>query len=84
MQYKDIEIRLFIRPSKLLGNLSHIFLQLLHCVLQSSPGIINLIHNEDVFADQVSSVDRWKIKPLCPSNFLAQNFLWTSAREFFI
>jgi len=71
MQHKDKKVRRLILPSSLLSHLSHILRQLLHCILQCSPCIINLIDNQDVLPDQVRPVDGGEVEPLGSSDLVA-------------
>lgn len=53
MKYENVEVCLF-SPTKLLGLNLNVFTQFLHGVLQRSPGVVNLVNNENVLADQIS------------------------------
>lgn len=64
MQDKDVEVGGFVLTTELLRGLLHILRQLLHSVLERCPGIIDLINDQDVLADQVRLVDGGEIEPL--------------------
>lgn len=83
MKYKDIEICLF-GPTKFFGLNLNIFTQFLYSVLQCSPGVVNLIDNENVLADQISVFQRGKIEPLGSGDFCARFLLRAIFRDKFL
>lgn len=71
MEYEDVEICLF-GSAKLLGLFLDVLGQFLHSILQRGPGVIDLVDNEDVLANQIGVLQRGEIEPLSPGNFCAR------------
>jgi len=69
VQHEDRELRGLRTSAGLLCGLGDILLQLLNGVLEGSPGVVNLVHDQDVLSDQVGHLETAKIQPLCPCNF---------------
>jgi hypothetical protein len=72
VQHEDGELSSLSTSASLLGCLGNILLQLLNSVLESCPGVIDLIHNEDVLSDQVGHLEAAEVQPLCPGNLGAR------------
>lgn len=73
MQHEDEEVGLLALTTKLLLCLLDILLQLAHSILQGCPGVINLIHNQDVLANQVGHLEGAQVEPLCAGDLGARN-----------
>lgn len=69
MENKDAKSRLLLSSPELLPRCLHVFFQLLDSVLQGGPCVIDLIDDQDVFADQIGHFEGGKVKPLSPSDF---------------
>jgi hypothetical protein len=71
MQHEDAEMRLLV-GAKLDSSFLNVLLQLFHGILEGSPGVVDLVNDQDALADQV--VDRAQgaeVKPLGASNLRA-------------
>lgn len=64
VQDKDRESGLFGGAAELLSSLIDVLLQLAHGVLESGAGVVDLVNDEDVLADQVGHLERRQIEPL--------------------
>lgn len=74
MQHKDAEFGLALDTEFLPGSLN-VLLQLLDGVFKGSPGVIDLVDDEDLFADQILHLAQTgQIQPLGPSDNLAGLF----------
>lgn len=71
MQDKDAEIRLLALPSQLLHGRLNILLKLADRILEGGAGIVNLVDNEDVLANQVRHLKRRQVEPLRARHFCA-------------
>jgi hypothetical protein len=69
------EVGLLALTAKLLLSQLHILLQLAHGVLQGSAGVVNLVDNENVLADQVGHLERAQVEPLCAGDLGAGDLL---------
>ena len=75
MKHKNEKIRLLVLTSKLLLRRFDILLELPNCVFQRRPGIIDLVHDQDVFSNQVVHFQGAKVQPLCASDLGAWDLL---------
>ena len=64
MKDEDREGCLLALTAEFALSLLDIFLQLLNCIFERRPGIIDLIDNENVFANQVGHLETAEIEPL--------------------
>lgn len=78
-EYK--EACLLALSSKLLLGQLYIFLELANRIFQSGPGIVNLVDDENVLANQVGHLQRAKIQPLSPGNLSSRDFFGVTATE---
>lgn len=76
MKDKDVEVCLF-GGAQFLGLSLNILAQLLDGVLQCSPGIVDLIYNENILSDQVRVLQRREVEPLSPGDLGAGLLLGT-------
>lgn len=83
---KDVneEVSLLAFTAKLLLSDLNILLQLAHSVLQSSTGVVNLVDDEDVLADQVGHLEGAQVEPLCAGDLGAGDLLGVVATEIFV
>jgi hypothetical protein len=72
VEHEDRELRGLGTPASLLCRLGDILLQLLDGVLEGSPGVVDLVHDQNVLADQVGHLETAKVQPLCPGNLGAR------------
>ena len=75
VQHEDGEVGLLALATKLLLSNQNILLELAHSVLESGPGVVNLINNEDVLANQVGHLQGAQVQPLCAGHLGARDFL---------
>lgn len=75
MKHKNEKIGLLVLTSKLLLRGFDVLLELPNCVFQRRPGIIDLIHNQNVLANQVIHFQGAKVQPLCASDLGARDLL---------
>lgn len=75
MQHEDGEVGLLALATKLLLSNLDVLLELAHSVLESSAGVVNLINNEDVLANQVGHLQRAQVQPLCAGHLGARHLL---------
>ena len=69
MEHKDRELGGLSASARLLCCLSDVLLQLLDGVLEGSPGVVDLVNDQDVLADQVCHLKTAQIQPLSPCDF---------------
>lgn len=81
VQNVNEEVGLLALTAKLLLSQVHILLQLTHGVLQGGAGVVNLIDDEDVLADQVGHLERAQVEPLCTGDLGAGYLLGIVAAE---
>lgn len=67
MKDKDVEVCL-LGGAQFLSLSLNILTQLLDGILQCSPGIVDLIYNENVLSDQVCVLQRGEVEPLSPGD----------------
>lgn len=84
MQNEDKEVSLLALTTKLLLSNLNILLKLTHSVLQSCTGIIDLIDNENVLANQVGHLERAHIQPLCAGDLGTGDLLGITTTQVFI
>jgi hypothetical protein len=73
VQNEDEEVGLLALATELLLGKLDILLQLAHGVLQSCTGVIDLINDKNVLADQVGHLEGAHVKPLCAGDLGAGN-----------
>lgn len=83
MEDKDVELCLVrqLGLSKPLGLLLDVLLELLHSVLERRPGVVDLVNNQDVAAEEVSLGQRAEVQPLCAGDLGAGSLLGGVGRE---
>lgn len=69
MEDEDRELGGLGTPARLLCGLGDVLLQLLHGVLEGGPGVVDLVNDQDVLADQVGHLEAAQIQPLGPCDF---------------
>jgi len=84
MQDKHREYSLLPFPTQLLLCKLYILLQLADGVLERRPGVVNLIDDQDILADQICHLEGAKIQPLRASDLGAGNFLRVTAAQILI
>ena len=84
VQHEDEEVGLLALTTQLLLSLLNILLQLAHSILQSCPGVINLVHDQNVLANQVGHLQRAQVQPLCTGHLGARDLLGVSTTEVFV
>lgn len=84
VQYEDEEVGLLALTAKRLLRLLDILLQLAHRIFQGCPGVINLIHNQDVLANQVGHLEGAQIEPLCARDLGARNLFRVTAAQILV
>lgn len=84
MQHEDEEVGLLTLATELLLCLLYILLELAHSILQGCPGVVNLVHNQDVLANQVGHFERAQVQPLCASDLGARNLLCITTTQVLI
>lgn len=65
VEHKDAEACLLALPAELLLSLNDILLELLDGILEGRPGVVYLVNNENVLADEIGHLERGKVEPLC-------------------
>lgn len=81
VQNKDEEVSLLALTTKLLLSQLDILLKLAHSIFQCGTGIIDLVDNEDVLADQVGHLEGAQIKPLGASDLGAGDLFGITTAE---
>lgn len=84
MKHKDKEVGLLAFTAQLLLRRLDVLLEFPNSVFQRRPGIINLVHDEDVFSDQVVHLQRAKVQPLCAGNLGTGNLFGVTATQVFV
>lgn len=56
------------------GGLLDVLFELAHGVIESGAGVVNLVDNEHVLADQVGHFQRRQVEPLCAGDLGAGSF----------
>lgn len=84
VQHKDEEVGLLALTTELLLRLLDVLLQLAHRILQGCPRVIDLIHDQDVLADQVGHLQRAQVQPLCAGNLGSGNLFGVATAKVFI
>lgn len=84
MKHKHKKVGLLALASQLFLSILHIFLELPHGVFQRRPGVIYLINNKDILANQVVHLQGAQIQPLCAGDLGAGDFFRVSAAQVFV
>jgi hypothetical protein len=84
VKHKDKEVRLLSLASKLLLCLLDVLLELANRILQSSPGVVDLIYNKDVLANEICHLQRTEVQPLCPSHLGSRNLFGVATAKILI
>lgn len=84
VQNVNEEVGLLAFTAKLLLSQLHILLQLAHGVLQGGAGVVNLVDDEDVLADQVGHLEGAQVEPLCAGDLGAGDLLGIVTAEVLI
>ena len=71
----DEEVGLLALTAKLLLGLLDVLLEFAHGILQSCAGVVNLVDNQDVLANQVGHLQRAQIEPLGAGHLGANGLL---------
>ena len=74
VQHKDTKRRLLALPSALLLRLNDILFQLAHCIFKRGARVVDLVDDEDVFADEAGHLERGEVEPLRTCYFCAGSF----------
>lgn len=74
MQDKDAKGRLLGGSASLLHRGLDVLFQLADGVLERRARVVDLVDNEDVFANQVGHLQRGEVQPLCARHFCAWGF----------
>jgi hypothetical protein len=80
----DKEVSLLALTAELLLRLLNILLELAHGILESCPGVIDLIDDQDVLANQVGHLERAQVQPLSASDLGAGSFLGITTAEILV
>jgi hypothetical protein len=80
----DEEVSLLALTAKLLLRLLDILLQLAHGILESCPGVIDLIDDQDVLANQVGHLEGAQVEPLSAGDLGTWDLLGITAAEILI
>lgn len=84
VQNEDEEVGLLALTAELLlGNLD-ILLELAHGVLEGCAGVIDLVHDQNVLADQVGHLEGAHVEPLGAGDLGAGNLLGIAATEILV
>jgi hypothetical protein len=77
MQHKYREFGL-LGSTRLLTCLLDVLFQLTNSILEGGASVVNLIHDQDVLANQVGHFERGKIQPLCAGDFGTRLLYWVA------
>jgi hypothetical protein len=75
----DEKVSLLALTTELLLRLLNILLELAHGILKSCPGVIDLIDDQDVLANQVGHLERAQVQPLSAGDLGAGDLLGITA-----
>jgi len=84
VQHVNEEVGLLALTAKLLPSQLHVLLQLTHGVFQGRAGVVNLVDDEDVLADQVGHLERAQVEPLCTGDLGSRDLLGIITAEVFV
>lgn len=84
MQHEDEKAGLLPLTTKLLLRLLDVLLELTHGVLEGGTGVIDLINNEDILANQVGHLQGAHIQPLRTSDFGTGDFFSIATTQIFV
>lgn len=84
MQNKDEEVSLLALTTKLLLSNLDILLQLTDSVFQGGTGVIDLVDNQDVLADQVGHLEGAQVQPLGTGDLGAGDLFGIAATEILV
>lgn len=80
----DEEVSLLALTAELLLSLLHILLQLAHGILEGCPGVIDLIDDQDVLANQVGHFEGAQVEPLSAGHLGTGDLLGITTAEILI
>jgi hypothetical protein len=78
------EVGLLALTAKLLLSDLDILLQLAHGVFKGGAGVVNLVDDEDVLADQVGHLEGAQVEPLCAGDLGTGDLLGIVAAEILV
>lgn len=84
MKYKDEEVGLLSLTAELLLSHLHVLLQLTDRIFQGCPGVIDLVHNEDVLANKIGHLERAEVEPLSPGHLGSGNLFGVTTSQVLI
>lgn len=84
MENIDEKVSLLGLTAELLLRLLNILLELAHGILKSCPGVIDLIDDQDVLANQVGHLERAQVQPLSAGDLGAGDLLGITAAEILV
>lgn len=84
VKHKHKEVGFLPLPTQLLLGVVHILLQLAHCIFQRRPGVIDLVDNQDVLANQVVHLQRAQVQPLRARDLGPRHFFGVAAAQVFV
>lgn len=84
MQNKDGERSLLSFPTQLFLCKLYILLKLTDSILEGRPGVVDLINDQDVLANQIRHLEGAKIQPLRACNLCSRHFLRVTATQVLI
>jgi hypothetical protein len=82
VQDKYAESRLLTLPTRLFLCLDDVLFEFAHGVLKRCPGVVDLVNDEDVLADEVGHFERGEVQPLCAGYFCTGLFDGVGAEGF--
>lgn len=81
MQNKDEKVGLLALTTELLLRKLNILLQLANGIFQGSAGVVNLVDDEDVLADQVGHLEGAQVEPLSTGDLGTGDLFGITAAE---
>lgn len=84
VEHKDEEVGLLALTTQLLLCCLDVLLKFPDCIFQRRPGVVDLVHDENVLADQGVHLQRAKVQPLCASDLCTWNFFGVAATQVFV
>lgn len=84
VKHKDKEVGLLALTAQLLLRRLNVLLEFPNSIFQRRPGVIDLVHDEDVLSDQVVHLQRAKVQPLCAGDLGTGNLFGVAATQVFV
>lgn len=84
VKHKDEEVSLLALTTQLLLRRLNVLLEFPNGIFQRRPGVIDLVHDEDVLSDQVVHLQRAQVQPLCASDLCTRNLFGVAATQVFV